>query len=72
MYPKCSKVLRASTYGTWVKSTWIRCPRDHDANLSPENIAIGQNKFEQKRRFLSVSAFPPLQKLFLPQRGASQ
>jgi hypothetical protein len=44
----------------------------HHAELLAENIAFNQNKFEENRRFLSVSAFRALQKLFLPQRGASQ
>jgi hypothetical protein len=51
---------------------WIRCLFFHHAELLAENLSFSQNKFERKRRFLSVSAFPALQKLFLPQRGASQ
>jgi hypothetical protein len=44
----------------------------HHAEFLLENLAFNQNKFARKRRFPPVSAFSPLQKLFLPQRGASQ
>jgi hypothetical protein len=51
---------------------WITCLFFHQAELLLENVAFCQNKFARIRRFPSISAFSPLQKLFLPQRGASQ
>jgi hypothetical protein len=43
-----------------------------DAVFLAENNSSCQNKFEHDTAFPLFSAVRPLQKLFLPQRGASQ
>jgi hypothetical protein len=71
-YTEVSLAAYRGLYGDTVKSAWIRCRHAYDADLSVENILFSQNKFVDVATFLSVSAVRPLQKLFLPQRGASQ
>jgi hypothetical protein len=51
---------------------WIRRLATPGAVFLAENNSFCQNKFEHNTAFPLFSAFPPLQKLFLPQRGASQ